>query len=532
MKRFIISLGFVSNLVLAQLPGPLLPSGTRPVTPPGRDSLPSGKVTDGALVAPRAPMLPEVVLKNDSLLKVNVTYQGYKPHIPWQKDSPGGRRGLGVVIEGNKILVTAQMVADATYIELEQPESGTKLPAKIAAVDYEANVALLVANVNADRTKEYFANLKPMTLDGKSRAGDNLNLWQIGRVGDLIVTQLKLGKVMVASYIVDGSRFLVYEGQGIIRSEGNSFTLPVVKGGKLAGLLMNYDSKNQVATVLPSPIIEHFLKDVADGKNEGFPTLGVEFQNTMDDQFRDYLGLKQSQGGMFISNVSKGGTADAIGLKKNDILLSINGFKIDARGDYDDPDYGRLSMSHIVRGRAFVGEEVKMTVQRDGKELQLTGKLTRKPVEANLVMPYLFDKQANYLVHGGLVFQELTRPYLSAYGDRGGAPLARLQWIADHPQEYEEHGARRIVFVSAALPTPGTQGYERVAWNIVSEVNGKAIHDLKDLEAAFKTPSDSLHTIKFESGPHKIFLDAIQAERDNLSLLGGRYRIGELKHIE
>jgi S1-C subfamily serine protease len=516
---------------------PVVPDQSRPVPPSIHRDLQPQKPMGALVPAPSRttfakPVQVEAVLRNDSLLKVNVTYQGYKPHIPWQKDSPGGRRGLGVVMKGNQVLVTAQMVADATYIELEQAESGQKLPAKVFAVDYEANVALLDANVNTDRIKEFFSALKPMTLDGKSRAGDNLNVWQIGRVGDLIVTQLKLGKVLVAPYVVDGSRFLVYEGQGIVRTEGNSFTLPVVKGGKLAGLLLNYDSKNQVTTVLPAPIIEHFLKDVADGKNEGFPTLGVEFQSTLDDQFRDYLGLKASQGGMFVTNVSKGGTADAIGLKKGDILLSINDFKIDSRGDYEDPDFGRLSMSHIVRGRSFVGEEVTMTVQRDGKETKLTGKLTRKPVAANLVTPYLFDRQANYLVSGGIVFQELTRPYLTAYGDRGGAPLARLQWIADHPTDYEDQGKRRIVFVSAVLPTPGTQGYERIAWNILTKVNGKPINDLLDLEAAFKAPKDGIHTIEFESGPHKIFLDAIQAERDNLALLGGRYRIGEIKHIE
>ena len=66
----------------------------------------------------------------------------------------------------------------------------------------------------------------------------------------------------------------------------------MVKGGKLAGLLLRYDSKNQVATLLPAPIIEHFLKDVADGKYDGFPSLGIEFQSTLDEQFRDYLGMK------------------------------------------------------------------------------------------------------------------------------------------------------------------------------------------------------------------------------------------------
>lgn len=510
------------------------------VTAPARslppvDRKPIGAITpapDDKLILPVDRAAREAIIRSDALLKVNVTYQGYAPHIPWQKESPGGRRGLGVVLSGNRVLVTAQMVADATYIELELAETGTKLPAKVVGVDYEANLALLEAATNGDRSKSFFTGLKPMGIESKAKVGDNLNIWQLGRVGDLIVTQLRLGKVLTSQYVVEGSRFLIYEGQGIVRSEGNSFTVPIVKGGKLAGLLLNYDSKNQVTTVLPGLIIEHFLKDIEDGKIEGFPSLGIEFQQTLDEQFRDYLGLKPGQGGMFVSNVQKGGTADAVGVKKGDIMLAINGFKIDSRGDYDDPDFGRLSMSHIVRGKAFVGEDVEMRVLREGKEVPLKGKLIRKLPETNLVLPYLFDRGPNYLVAGGMVFQELTRPYLSAFGDRGGAALARLSWVANHPEEYEQAGRKKLVFLSAVLPTPGTQGYERISWMIVTKVNGKDINDLKDLDAALKEPKDLIHTIEFEDGPKKIFLDAMQMQKDNLALLGGAYRIGELKRIE
>ena len=507
------------------------PAAPSPVKVQPGKTKPTGTIAP--IIDPDArPVRREAVLRNDSLVKVNATYQGYAPHIPWQRESPANRRGLGVIISGNRVLVTAQIVADATYIELELADSGQKLPAKVTGVDYEANLAVLSTAASPERSKSFFAGLKPMEIEPKAQAGENLNIWQLGRVGDLIVTQLKLSKVLTATYVVEGSRFLAYEGQGIVRSEGNSFTVPVVKAGRLAGLLLQYDSKNQVTTVLPGAIIEHFLKDLEDGSIEGFPSLGIEFQSTLDDQFREYLGLKPDQGGMFVSGVSKGGTAHAVGLEKGDIVLSMNGFAIDSRGDYEDPDFGRLSMSHIVRGRSYVGEEMTIKVLRGGKEMELKGKLKHKTPDEFLVRPYLFDRGPNYLVAGGLVFQELTRPYLNAFGDRGGAALARLQWVVNHPEEYEETGHRRLVFLSGALPTRSTQGYDRVSWQIVVKVNGKAIHDLNDLAAAFKEPKDGIHTVELEDSPKLLFLDAIQMERDNLALLGGAYRIGELKHIE
>ncbi len=478
------------------------------------------------------PVPRSAVIRTDSLLKVNVTSQGYNEHLPWQKESPGQRRGLGVVIAGNRVLVTGQMVADANYIELELPEGGTKIPARVVGADYEANLALIESAQDNERSKAFFKGLAPMEVDPVAHIGDTLAIWQTGRVGDLIVTPLRVAKILTSRYVLSGTNFLVYEGQGIVRSEANSFTLPVVKGGKLAGLLLNYDSKNQVTTVQPGVIIEHFLKDMADGKNEGFPTMGVEFQNTQDDQFRDYLGLKPGQGGMFVSAVTPGGTAHGVGVQKGDIMLSINGFKIDARGDYEDPDFGRLSMSHIVRGRAYVGDKVEMLVLRDGKELPLSGKLIRKDPQTQLVWPYLFDRGANYIVAGGLVFQELTRPYINTFGQEATGSILRLAHIAEHPEEYEEKGLRRIVILSAVLPTPSTQGYERLGSLIVTKVNGVSIKDLADIDLALKSPKDGIHTIEFEDFPHTIHLDAISVERDNISLLGGAYRIGSLKRIE
>lgn len=482
-------------------------------------------VTEGPAVALQ-------VVQNNSLVRVNATSQPFSLHLPWQKESPSSRRGLGVVLAGNRVLVTGQMVADSTYIELELPEKGQKIPAKVVAVDYEANLALL-ESVPSDRQKAFFAGLKPMAVDTSARIGDTVDILQTGRVGELIKSELKIGKVLTRRYNVEGSGFLVYEANNIVRSEANSFTLPVVKNGKLVGLLLSYDSKNQVTTILPAPIIEHFLKDVADGSYGGFPSLGMELQSTLDEQYREYLGLKPDAPGVLISLVMKGGSAEKSGMKKGDILIAINGFAIDSRGDYKDPQFGALSSSHLVRGRAYVGDKVEIKVIRDGKEVTLTGELTRRKPDDYLVLPYLFDKGPRYVLMGGLLFQELSSPYLDAFGEeqRGGAIL-RLSHVASHPEKYEEDGRKKLVFLSLVLPTPSAQGYEKLGGQVVNKVNGKAINDLNDLADAFKSAKDAVHVIELNDFPHIIYLDTFNAERDNMRLLEGAYRIGSLKRLE
>ncbi|MBE2282332.1 MAG: PDZ domain-containing protein [Prosthecobacter sp.] len=473
-----------------------------------------------------------VVTQSRSVVKVNATSQRHNVHLPWQKESPSGRRGLGVVLAGNRVLVTGQMAADATYIELELPETGQKITAKVVAVDYEANLALL-ESPPSDRQKAFFAGLKPMDIDTSARIGDEVAILQTGRVGELIKSPLTISKVLTRRYIVEGSGFLVYEANNIVRSEANSFTLPVVKGTKLAGLLLSYDSKNQVTTILPAPIIEHFLKDVADGSYEGFPNLGMEMQTTQDEQFREFLGLKPNAPGVLVSSVMKGASAEKAGMKKGDILLSVNGFSIDSRGDYKDPQYGPLSSSHLVRGRAYVGDKVEIKVLREGKEVVLTSELARKQPGDHLVLPYLFDRGPRYVLMGGLLFQELSRPYIDSFGEeqRGGAIL-RLARIASHPDKYEEEGRKKLVFLSLVLPTPSAQGYDRLGGQVVNKVNGKAINSLDDLADAFKNAKDSLHVIELDEFPHVLYLDAFNAERDNMRLLNGAYRIGSLKRLE
>lgn len=513
----LMKLRFLPLLLLAWIP--VLPAQDEPETDAGEEVIPAGPIN-------------QEVIESKSIVKVNVTSQAYSPRIPWQKQQSGSRRGLGVVMDGRKVLVTGQIVADATYIELELPDSGQKLPARIDVVDYEANLALLTPAAPA-KEDDFFKDLVAMSVDASARIGDGLEVWQAGRTGEIIVTPLTISKVATQGYVVPNAGFLVYETTGIIRSEANSFTLPVVKGGKVAGLLLRYDSKNQVATVLPGPIIEHFLTDVKDGKYEGFPSLGVKFEVTIDDQFREYLGLKKDAPGVFVSSVMAGGSAEQAGVKEGDIMLSVNGNEIDSRGDYKDPVYGALSISHEVRGRAFVGDEVKITVVRDGKEVELSGTLSRKEPEDYLVWPYMFDRAPRYLLNGGLLFQELSQPYLDAFGDRSaGGAILRLSRIARHPEAFEEEGRKKVIFLSAVLPTPSTQGYQQLGGQVVNKVNGQAINDMTDLDEAFKKPGNSIHVIELNDYPFLMYLDALSVERDNLQLMNGMFRVGSLKQLD
>ena len=54
-----------------------------------------------------------------SLVRVNSTNQSYNLMRPWTKRQPFTRRGTGVVLDQKRILVTAELVGNSNFIELE-----------------------------------------------------------------------------------------------------------------------------------------------------------------------------------------------------------------------------------------------------------------------------------------------------------------------------------------------------------------------------------------------------------------------------
>src|SRR6266478_6203141 len=81
--------------------------------------------------------------KQLALVRVNVTGQSYDYFRPWQKKAPFSKRALGAVLSKGRVLVTADLVTNQNYVELERAESGEKTAANVQVIDYEANLALL-----------------------------------------------------------------------------------------------------------------------------------------------------------------------------------------------------------------------------------------------------------------------------------------------------------------------------------------------------------------------------------------------------
>jgi S1-C subfamily serine protease len=472
---------------------------------------------------PAAEIKADTVL---SVIRVNVTNQPWDFGKPWGKRPPYSRRAIGSVLPGNRVLVTAELVANANYVELETAAGGQKAPATVDAVDYESNLALLKCD-----DAEFLKGLKPLEI-AAAAVGDVLSVWQFESNGNLLVTKGALTTAEVSRYPLDDAPFLIYRVTAPLQFRDSSFTLPVVKDGALVGIVMRYDNTTNNADLIPAPVIQHFLKDAAEPPYEGFPRAGMAFSVTRDPQFRRYLGMNGSGlGGIYVNEVVADGPAAKAGIQKGDVVLKVEGNPVDQDANYLDPEYGRIAISHLFSTRHFVGDTVTFTIARKGETKELPVTFAHRDVQSYVVEPYVIDRAPKFYILGGLVLQELSRQYLKEWGN---------DWMKKAPEHFVYYdrqqaelfpkGPKKIVFLSRVLPSAATVGYEELHTLVVKRINGMELQSLADVPAALEKATDGLHKVEFDGDPTAIYLDAKAVAEEGQALMR-KYRLPALQRL-
>jgi hypothetical protein len=515
---------------------PPAPGQPQPGLPPRPGPQPGPPQTEpGASNTPKAarivqsPVLTEEV-KTDrvlSVLRVNVTNQPWDFGRPWGKRAPFSRRAIGAVLPGNRVLVTAELVGNANYVELENASGGQKVPAVVDVVDYECNLAILKTE-----DTEFMKQVKPLEISSAS-VGDLLSVWQLENNGNLLITKGAMTTADVTRYPIDESPLLVYRLTAALQFRDSSFTLPVVKDDKLVGVLMRYENNTNNADLIPAPVIEHFLKDAASPPYKGFPRVGMSFSVTRDPQFRRYLGLKGTMlGGIYVNDVLKDGPAARAGIQKGDMIFKVDGLPVDQDANYLDPEYGRIAVTHLFSTKHFEGDRIPFTIARRGetKEVQVT--LAHREVESYVVEPYVIDRAPKFCIVGGFVLQELSRQYLKEWGNDWMKKAPENFVYYDRQQaELFKDGPKKLVFLSRVLPTTATVGYEDMSTLLVTKINNVALNGVADVPAALAKGQNGLHKVEFDGEPSIIYLDAKSVAEEG-EALRAKYRLPSLQRLD
>jgi S1-C subfamily serine protease len=465
--------------------------------------------------------------KQLALVRVNVTGQSYDYFRPWQKKAPFSKRALGAVLSKGRVLVTADLVTNQNYVELERAESGEKTAANVQVIDYEANLALLEPT-----EKTFLDGITPLEIAPDTVVGDRLAAWQLEPTGALLATEGLVTTIQMTPYPIDVGQFLTYRISIPMQYRENSYTVPLVKNNKLAGLLLRYDSRSQLLDAIPAPIINHFLKEAESQKYRGFPFAGFSFFPTRDPELRQYAGEKGKNGGVYITNVEPGTPAMKAGMQVGDVITAVGEHDIDQNGNYVDPLYGKIEFTNLLTAHAYAGDVVPFHIERNGKPMQLNVTLAHRDAKDYVSPPYCLDQPPRYFVVGGLIFQELSRQYLKEWGPNWQREAPQRFVYMDHFQsELFADRNRRVVILSQVLPANSTIGYDDLAYLTVTKVNGKEVKSLDDLAAAVKEPVEGFIKIETEEDPKQIELDASQVAAEAQELQEN-YGISSLQRLQ
>lgn len=385
---------------------------------------------------------------------------------PWQKVGTQASSGSGVILEGRRILTNAHVVSDAVGVEVKRAGSGEQFEAAVTFVDHDCDLALLTV---AD--ERFFEGATPVALGDLPPVNADVQTYGFPVGGEtLSVTSGVISRIEVEPYTHSGQNLLIAQIDAPI-NPGNSGG-PVIREGALVGVsLQMLEAAENVGYMVPSPVVRHFLDDVADGRVDGFAQLGARLQALESPALRASLGLPSHRSGGLVTRVDYGSPAWGL-LERGDVVVAIGGFDVAGDLTVAMPGVGRVSLD-AVAGAQQVGTKLKLTVLRGGRPRELEITLARS---VPLVPGRRAGEEPEYFVFGGAVFQPLTAEYFALYEE---VPPNLAAWSGSRGVVTAER--RQVVVLSTVLPGPVGRGYLDWESIVVRSVDGKVVRDLAHL---------------------------------------------------
>lgn len=433
-----------------------------------------------------------------AVVTIEVTRKQYDYLQPWSRKVDQIQK-IGTVISDREILTTADHFPSHTLVRLQKGR-GRWFEGEVSWIDYHANLAIVTC-----KEERFWEGTKKVDLAKVTprRGAAQVVRWRNGilefRNVDINRLVVKRGKLT----IMDALHLeLDSDMQGIGWAEA------VVQDDKLIALSSSKD--DQTITSIPSSFILTCLGDRKEGSYQGLGYFSFVWQTAENPDTLAYLGQDGEPRGVIIIEVQTNKNASP--MLPRDIIMEIDGFKIDVQGDYNDPEYGNLLLENLATRTKRAGETVKIKIVRDGKEMTVDYKLPKADYTAEIVPLNVFDQEPEYLMMGGLLFQPLTVPYLQSWGaDWNRKAPFRLVYATREDATAEKPS---FVILSLVLPDPYNIGYQEARYLIVDQFNGKSVNTLHDLILAKETPKDGFHVMEFREGDslQRMVLDAGQME--------------------
>jgi hypothetical protein len=295
----------------------------------------------------------------------------------------------------------------------------------------------------------------------------------------------------------------------------------VIAGDKVVGIAMMMGYGENEGYMVSVPVIEHFLKDIADGTYNGVPDLAIQTQTMENPSLRRFYGLNEDLSGVLVRDVFTGSPVKDF-VEPGDVLLAVDGSEIASDGTVSFREDERTSFVYAVQNKQ-IGETVLIRVLRGGQTEEVAVKLTISSGSYRLVPNTRFDEEPTYYIYGGFVFSPLTVNLLREWGNEWWRD-APLNFLYQYVQGESSETQSEVVAIVDVLSDEINMGYEQAYWEIVVFANGRRIGRLRDLVDALESNKGPYQVIETQS-KSQIVIDRKDAEKSAKRILK-QYKIG------
>lgn len=335
---------------------------------------------------------------------------GYPQGGTQQREAKAG--GSGVIISEDGYIVTNNHVIEgATKLRVTLPD-GRAFDAKTIGTDPATDVALIKIDASGLPTLPF----------GSS---DDL------RLGEWVLAigyPMELQSTITAGIVSAKARQLGalnnrYGIESFIQTDaavnpGNSGGALVNTRGELVGIntIIKTSTGSYVgySFAVPETIVRKVVVDLKESGVVQRAVLGISFR-AIDQQFIDELGddsdIKEI-GGIYVASVAEGGSASEAGLRKGDVIISVDGVAVNDSATF---------LEQI--GKRRPGDEITLKLRRGEKEITTKATLQNKAGETSLLSPESVDVEA---VLGGQ-FETISEKSAKALDIRGGVQVVKIK---------------------------------------------------------------------------------------------------------
>ncbi len=414
--------------------------------------------------------------------------QGAGSGFVWDKE--------GHIVTNNHVVAGADKISVTFY-------DGTTVSGKVVGTDPDSDLAVVKVDISADR-------LKPVQL------ADSTQL-KVGQLAVAIGNPFALKGTMTVGIVSALGRLLPVESQD---GQGPGYSIPdmiqtdaPINPGNSGGVLVN--DQGQVIGVtsaiispvgtsagigfaIPSAIVEKVVPVLISGGHYEHPWLGVSGTSLNPDLARA-MKLNADQRGALVVDVVPGSPAEEAGLRGSDRQVQIDGQDVRVGGDvivavdgqpvkeFDDV------VTYLARA-AEVGQKITLSLLRQGQEETVQVELAARPKsEAQGAQAESGQVGAAWLgIAGRTVIPQIAEA-MGLPEDQQGVLVEQVEAGSPADQAGLQGSFKPVRINGQSLLVGG---------DIILEVNGNAVNQVGDLQAAIRQaqPGDEITLLILRNG--------------------------------